>query len=254
MRFLCFLLWLWCSVSNADVDACCGFEEAMRIAKAEVEVVMLTEATAASLGGLPASAASGVGYMAYKVGGKFYLTAQKAWTALVKINPSLEIGAVKNAFGNWLEGRGVAKAEVAGLKGQVKPFGAKGDLINLPRPQESLHYSCIFKAELKEGAHYPGKSRGIHFQEANKQLYNRIMADQVFATNIERLYPGIRNAVSPGARGAFSSRSPLNLTWHHSAHDRGVLELIPRSHHQASGLVQNTLHPNNRGGQMVWGE
>ena len=122
------------------------------------------------------------------------------------------------------------------------------------RPSSSSFYTTLFKAELKPGAHYPGRDI-VHFQEANKQLYSAMQLDTGFACQMETLYPGIAKAVAPGARGAFPINPPtkLGLTWHHNAYESGILELIPQTHHTAKGVVQANLHPGGKGGQQIWG-
>lgn len=32
------------------------------------------------------------------------------------------------------------------------------------------------------------------------------------------------------------------------------MEPVPIKHHSAGGAVQNTLHPENKGGMEIWGE
>jgi hypothetical protein len=130
----------------------------------------------------------------------------------------------------------------------------KGPAIIPDRPSSSSFYTTLFKAELKPGAHYPGRDI-VHFQEANKQLHSAMQLDTAFACQMETLYPGIAKAIAPGARGAFPINPPtkLGLTWHHNAHETGILELIPQTHHTAKGVVQANLHPGGKGGQQIWG-
>nr|WP_306465619.1 RHS repeat-associated core domain-containing protein [Corallococcus exiguus] len=133
------------------------------------------------------------------------------------------------------------------------PFG-KVDAKGLPpRPESSPHYSTVFEAQLTEGVHYPGQRDGIHFAEANKQLYEAMRNDPVFAKRLEQLFPGLERAVNPGARGAFSEDAPKGLTWHHEANRKGVMQLLPLKQHQAAGPVQHVLHPGQKGGMENWG-
>ena len=82
-----------------------------------------------------------------------------------------------------------------------------------------------------------------------------MLEDTSFASIMESRYPGIMNAVKPGVKGSFPSKPPteLGLTWHHNVYESGVLELIPREHHIAPGLVQANLHPGGKGGMKLWG-
>jgi hypothetical protein len=84
-----------------------GWDEVLRVGKMEAELVAITEATAAELGGLPAAVAAGGTYMAYRIGGKVYLTAPKAWAALCKLNPELQKSGLEKSFLKYAEGKGV---------------------------------------------------------------------------------------------------------------------------------------------------
>ncbi|MCX8729226.1 HNH endonuclease [Gilliamella sp. B2969] len=44
------------------------------------------------------------------------------------------------------------------------------------------------------------------------------------------------------------STSPPKYSWHHNAYKPTTIERIPRAEHKAYGLVQNSLHPNQKGG------
>ncbi len=145
-----------------------------------------------------------------------------------------------------------------GKAGQYVSSALKGRdavKVSMSRPLESPHYSVIFRAELERGLHYPGQPDPIHFREANRQLYEVLRIDQKILLEMERQYPGIFNNLTPSVRGNFPVRlnSEFNLTWHHDAYEAGILDLIPRTHHKAPGIVQKILHPNNRGGMQIWG-
>lgn len=114
-------------------------------------------------------------------------------------------------------------------------------------------YSVGYEVNLAKDM-YPDVSSPRHFQEANRQLYEAFQKDSTFAQQMEELYPGINKGVEPGARGASSRNAPTkDVTWHHNAEREGVLQLVPRSQHKASGLIQNILHPEGRGGMENWG-
>jgi hypothetical protein len=123
------------------------------------------------------------------------------------------------------------------------------------RPDDSPFYEVGYEAQLEEGKHYPGHSDRTHFQEANRQLYEAMQSDPDFAKQMEEIYPGLTEAIQPGARGAYPRRSPTSadLTWHHDAYRAGSMQLIPRDQHTSPGAVQESLHPNRKGGMEIWG-
>lgn len=101
---------------------------------------------------------------------------------------------------------------------------------------------------------YPGRSDRAHFQEANRQLHAALEADPAFADAMETMYPGIKSGVAPGPRGAHRRGPPTaDTTWHHHPDREGVLQLMPRDQHRAPGPVQQSLHPDQRGGMQNWG-
>lgn len=62
------------------------------------------------------------------------------------------------------------------------------------------------------------------------------------------LYKGIVAPVQSGPIGGGKSTSPPKYSWHHNAYKPTTIERIPRAEHKAYGLVQNSLHPNQKGG------
>jgi hypothetical protein len=44
-----------------------------------------------------------------------------------------------------------------------------------------------------------------------------------------------------------------DVSWHHNPTNTGTLELVPREHHEAAGPVQQSLHPEGKGGRENWG-
>jgi hypothetical protein len=120
------------------------------------------------------------------------------------------------------------------------------------RPADSPYYSVVAESQLKPEDYQ--KNDGRHNQEANRQLYDRMQADPGLANSLEKHYPGITKGVSPGPRGAFSRTSPTpHLTWHHDPQRPGVLQLMSKEQHQAAGAIQQSLHPNQKGGRENWG-
>jgi len=140
--------------------------------------------------------------------------------------------------------------------GSGPPSGGGGVPPNTPpvRPNDSSFYSVGYEANLQRKVHYPGFSDERHFQEANRQLYEAFQADPQLAQQMERIYPGITQGVQPGPRGAFSRSAPTpDVTWHHHPDREGVLQLVPFDQHTATGPIQQSLHPNGRGGMENWG-
>ena len=114
-------------------------------------------------------------------------------------------------------------------------------------------YSVAYEVELPSDM-YPGMSDARHFQEANRQLHNVFKADPEFAQQMETLYPGIIEGAKLGKRGAYPRRAPTkDVTWHHEATRKGILQLIPIEQHTAKGNIQSILHPQGKGGMENWG-
>ena len=111
------------------------------------------------------------------------------------------------------------------------------------RPLTSPHYSVWDVVTLPRQQH--GLGRPDHFKYANEALYNKIQANPSFGRSLP---PDVVAHVQPGARGAFSDRSPPGMSWHHNARNPTLIELIPRAQHRAPGPVQGSLHPNQEGG------
>ncbi|WPH23685.1 RHS repeat-associated core domain-containing protein (plasmid) [Variovorax paradoxus] len=138
---------------------------------------------------------------------------------------------VSNPVG-WIDPLGLA-----GKKRVVTGNDASG------RPLSSPHYSVWTQREIpcaiRKG------SREDHFRDANQNLHEQIQDNPALGA---ALGPEVINHVKPGARGAYSTESPPSLTWHHSAQDPTLLELVPRPQHRAPGPVQDSLHPSQQGG------
>ncbi|HYO67258.1 MAG TPA: RHS repeat-associated core domain-containing protein, partial [Archangium sp.] len=143
---------------------------------------------------------------------------------------------------------------------QSDPLGLAGTKSSIPgppldpRPPGSNQYSVWFESQLQKGVDFPGRSDGHHFAEANRQLHQAFQADSGFADAMEKQYPGIKDAVTPGPRGGILRDSPhSSLSWHHEPTRDGAIQLVPMEHHQAKGPVQASLHPNQKGGMENWG-
>lgn len=112
-------------------------------------------------------------------------------------------------------------------------------------------YSVAYETKIPSDL-YPGRSRGAHFQAANRDLVAALDSDADFAKAMDDLIPGIRNTLV-GPRGGISRLSPSPLwTWHHAAPD-GLMQLVPRIQHEAPGNLQNLFHPGGVGGFSIWG-
>ena len=93
------------------------------------------------------------------------------------------------------------------------------------------------------------QSDSQQFSLANESLYKRFEADPDFANQMEAKYPGIKDHVSPGKKGGFSTDAPPGTTWHHSD-TPGILELVDRNDHQKYHKI---YHPDGSGGRKKWG-
>ena len=99
--------------------------------------------------------------------------------------------------------------------------------------------------------------RGVHFAEANKQLYYKLMGDWELKAWFDEAYPGMSDFVKPNSSGVFSSKSPTKagFTWHHSISDQangqvGVMQLVRNSDHVSGSRF---YHPGSSGGCAEWG-
>lgn len=110
-------------------------------------------------------------------------------------------------------------------------------------------YSVAYQT-LLGGSSYPGVSRAAHFQEANANLLREMNEDERFAQDMDCLIPGLRDQLQ-GPR-TVSRRPPKGWTWHHATQE-GVMQLVPRIQHQASGPLQQLFHPGGQGGFNIWG-
>ncbi len=119
------------------------------------------------------------------------------------------------------------------------------------RPSNSPIYSVSSEGQLPKDMYVGTDSQ--HFREWNRQLHDKLKNDPEYADAMEAQYPGINEHVTPGPRGGMNDTSPPGVTWHHDPHNSGSGQLVPRDHHKASGEVQKSLHPNNKGGKANWG-
>ncbi|WP_162907091.1 ricin-type beta-trefoil lectin domain protein [Allorhizocola rhizosphaerae] len=153
-------------------------------------------------------------------------------------------------------------AEVSGgatatLLGSIAALTLGGSRLKLPKASTPTigsgnAYSVAYEMQLPTTA-YPGRSRGHHFQEANRDLAAKMDADPAFGQLMDDMVPGIRDAIV-GPRGGISRQSPTTLgwTWHHAT-DVGKMQLVPTVQHKARGVLQSLFHPGGVGGYSIWG-
>jgi hypothetical protein len=121
----------------------------------------------------------------------------------------------------------------------------------LLRPRHSSFYSVVMEAKLRPGTYTAADAN--HFRQANRQLHSFMQENPEFTKALEREFPGITTHVTPGPRGGVADTPPPGLQWHHDPHLPGNLQLVPGPHHRAAGPVQQSLHPNQKGGREIWG-
>ena len=95
-----------------------------------------------------------------------------------------------------------------------------------------------------------GTGRRGHIREANEEVLRRKESDPEYADLLQRL--GIN--LERNRWGSAPRRPPKGWTWHHHPHEEGLVQLMPRSQHEASEL-QALLHPfkYRAGGFARWG-
>ena len=126
----------------------------------------------------------------------------------------------------WIDPLGLAKKYIP-APGKYKVFA------------EAFLPNSLFKASDRR-----------QFQEANRQLYNKMNNDPEFRAKLEKIYPNIYKDVSPGKRGRFPGKCPNSLTWHHHPVIAGLMQLVDEEDHlHKSG----NYHPNRSGGSKNWG-
>jgi len=119
------------------------------------------------------------------------------------------------------------------------------------RVPSGAHYSVAFEMKLDSAA--LGRSRSVHFNRANAALDEAIQSDAQFAQLMERLIPGVGQAVSrTGGR-----TTPKGWVWHHVASSQsggqtGFMRLVPDTQHAPGSTWWGTLHPGGIGGYSEW--
>ncbi|MBV8744512.1 MAG: HNH endonuclease [Xanthobacteraceae bacterium] len=95
-----------------------------------------------------------------------------------------------------------------------------------------------------------GTGRRGHIREANEDLLRRKESDPEYADLLQSL--GIN--LERNRWGGAPRRPPKGWTWHHHPYEEGLMQLMPRSQHEAREL-QAILHPfkYGAGGFARWG-
>jgi RHS repeat-associated protein len=85
-----------------------------------------------------------------------------------------------------------------------------------------------------------GRSRPVQLNRANAALDTAIQADPQFATQMEKLIPGVSDSVSRvGGR-----ETPSDWIWHHDQ-GAGIMQLVPEAQHTPGSIFWDTLHPGD---------
>lgn len=110
------------------------------------------------------------------------------------------------------------------------------------------NYSVAAEVRLMEKP--VGTGRRGHIREANEDVLRRKESDREYADLLQQL--GIN--LERNLWGRAPARPPKGWTWHHHPHEEGLVQLMPRSQHEASEL-QALLHPfkYGAGGFARWG-
>jgi RHS repeat-associated protein len=137
--------------------------------------------------------------------------------------------------------------------GGVDPAGHACNCSNPPPYGSGNAYTVGYETDLPITS-YPGQPRGLHFQDANRSLWDAMSGDPRFAADMEDMIPGITDFLTPGPRGGVPDTTPaaLGWTWHHAV-EPGKLQLVPVSQHRYGGPLQALLHPGGIGGFKIWG-
>jgi RHS repeat-associated protein len=116
--------------------------------------------------------------------------------------------------------------------------------LSVPELGSGRAYSVAFEAQLPEQFWKADRSR--HKREANRLLHEAIEADPAFHQGLNRIIPDVRG-------WTMGTGLPPRWTWHHHEDLPGVMQLVPRVQHQASGVWQRLFHTSGSGGYVNWG-
>jgi RHS repeat-associated protein len=158
-----------------------------------------------------------------------------------------------------------AAAKPGGLAARLNPknytvdpntAGMSGGVIQFKPPAASAakYHSAAYETTLDPSVW--GRARSVHFNRANAALDAALAADPEFAAEMEKIIPGLRQAVSPQGGGR---RTPAGWTWEHASSTTaggrsGVMRLVPRPEHTPGSPFWRTLHPDPgaAGGYAEW--
>lgn len=126
-------------------------------------------------------------------------------------------------------------------RGQTVAYGAQS-----PRT-----YTVAFETQLP--AHLHGRSHDVQERASNKALREALDSDPAFAAGMERVIPGINQAVSRTGGTA----TPEGWTWHHTLTEHaggrvGVMRMTRRSEHYPGSPFDPLFHPGGFGGYSQW--
>jgi RHS repeat-associated protein len=114
-------------------------------------------------------------------------------------------------------------------------------------------YSNVFQFSLPVAEW--GTSSARHMRLATEALHLELRANPQMAAAFEQAFPGISQAVAPGARGGFQAVIP-GFTWQHATSGQagapGFLQLVPRYQHTNPSPWWDALHPGGAGGFAEW--
>jgi hypothetical protein len=185
--------------------------------------------------------------------------------AAARAAPEL-VAPLARRLGPELAERAVAGAASAAAKAEpgAIPAAAKAESVALPGLTESKpateavgspsadanrrNYSVAAEVMLKEKP--VGTGRVGHIREANENLLLKKESDPEYADLLQKLGVNLERNRWGGA----PRRPPKGWTWHHHPYQEGLVQLMPRSQHEAREL-QAVLHPfkYGAGGFARWG-
>jgi RHS repeat-associated protein len=214
-----------------------GYTGQQRI-EAEIQQIQWLEREEAATGGMIIGGSS--------IRGLQEAVAQDLQRGLMKEGPE---ALYEQFYQEVAQGASITGAQLASGTVDFIASGGAGALIGAIKAAPNA-YTVAYEVELPSNA-YPGRSRGYHNQVANQDLIQAMDVDPAFASAMNDLIPGIQEQLV-GLEGGVSQRPPSDWTWHHDYWRPGVVQLVPRSQHEASEF-QPLFHPGGRGGYATWG-
>jgi RHS repeat-associated protein len=215
-----------------------GYTGQQRI-EAEIQQIQWLEREEAATGGMLIGGSS--------IRGLQEAVAEDLQLVLMKEGPD---ALYEQFYQELAQGASLTGAHLASGTADFMAAGGSAALISAIKAAPNV-YSVAYEVELPNNA-YPGRSRGYHNQVANQNLIHAMDVDPAFASAMNDLIPGIQEQLV-GPEGGVSRRPPSDWTWHHDYWNSGVVQLVPRSQHEASEF-QSLFHPGGLGGYATWGK